>query len=191
MVRKSLLSLYLVGLFISYGTRIEAQESPDLHVVVNLVQLNVAVTDKSGNYITGLRPKDFAIAEDGIQEKVATFAEGNEPALRVTESGETEGPADLSATLSKDSPATGSLQTLSALVAGANVFVLFDTSNYMYHGFVFAQDAIAEFVRSLGSADKIAFYSYNRDLSRAVGRFCMPCAPLSRGTKQRSTTLCC
>ena len=168
MVRKSLLSLYLVSLFIAYGTRIEAQESPDLHVVVNLVQLNVAVTDKSGNYITGLRPKDFAIAEDGIQEKVATFAEGNEPALRVTESGETEGPADLSATLSKDSPATGSLQTLSALVAGANVFVLFDTSNYMYHGFVFAQDAIAEFVRSLGSADKIAFYSYNRDLSRAA-----------------------
>jgi Ca-activated chloride channel homolog len=165
MVRKSLLSLYLVGLFIAYGTRIEAQESPDLHVVVNLVQLNVAVTDKSGNYITGLRPKDFAIVEDGIQEKVATFAEGNEPVLRVTESGETEGPADLSAALSKDSPATGSLQTLSALVAGANVFVLFDTSNYMYHGFVFAQDAIAEFVRSLGSADKIAFYSYNRDLS--------------------------
>ncbi|HXO36891.1 MAG TPA: VWA domain-containing protein [Candidatus Acidoferrales bacterium] len=168
MVRKSLLSLYLVSLFIAYGTRIEAQESPDLHVVVNLVQLNVAVTDKSGNYITGLRPKDFAIAEDGIQEKVATFAEGNEPALRVTESGETEGPADLSAALSKGSPATGSLQTLSALVAGANVFVLFDTSNYMYHGFVFAQDAIAEFVRSLGSADKIAFYSYNRDLSRAA-----------------------
>ena len=168
MVRKSLLSLYFLGLFIAYGTRIEAQESPDLHVVVNLVQLNVAVTDKSGNYITGLRPKDFAIAEDGIQEKVATFAEGNEPALRVTESGETEGPADLSAALSKGSPATGSLQTLSALVAGANVFVLFDTSNYMYHGFVFAQDAIAEFVRSLGSADKIAFYSYNRDLSRAA-----------------------
>jgi len=170
MVRKSLLSLYLVGLFIfiAYGGRIQAQESPDLHVVVNLVQLNVAVTDKSGNYITGLRPKDFAIVEDGIQEKVATFAEGNEPVLRVTESGETEGPADLSAALGKDSPATGSLQTLSALVAGANVFVLFDTSNYMYHGFVFAQDAIAEFVRSLGSADKIAFYSYNRDLSRAA-----------------------
>ena len=38
----------------------------------------------------------------------------------------------------------------------------------MYRGFVFAQDAIAEFVRSLGSADKIAFYSYSRDLSRAA-----------------------
>ena len=48
--------------------------NPDLHVVVNLVQLNVAVTDKNGNYITGLHPKDFAIVEDGIAEKVATFA---------------------------------------------------------------------------------------------------------------------
>jgi VWFA-related protein len=38
----------------------------------------------------------------------------------------------------------------------------------MYRGFVFAQDAIAEFVRSLGKADKIAFYSYSRNLSRAA-----------------------
>src|SRR5438552_9624905 len=41
-------------------------------------------------------------------------------------------------------------------------------SNYMYRGFVFAQDAIAEFVRSLEKADKVAFYSYSRDLSRAA-----------------------
>src|SRR6202041_2031498 len=38
--------------------------------------------------------------------------------------------------------------------------------NYMYRGFVFAQDAIAGFVRSLESASKVAFYSYSRDLSR-------------------------
>ncbi|MGA8440667.1 MAG: VWA domain-containing protein, partial [Candidatus Sulfotelmatobacter sp.] len=59
-------------------------------------------------------------------------------------------------------------ETLGEAIAGANVFILFDTSNYMYRGFVFAQDAISEFVRSLESADKIAFYSYNRDLSRAA-----------------------
>jgi VWFA-related protein len=51
---------------------------------------------------------------------------------------------------------------------GANVFVLFDTSNYMYRGFVFAQDAIADFVRTMPDASKIAFYSYSRDLSRAA-----------------------
>ena len=63
---------------------------------------------------------------------------------------------------------TGDPQALASLVAGSNVFVLFDTSNYMYRGFVFAQDAIADFIRSLQSADKVAFYSYSRDLSRAT-----------------------
>src|SRR5437667_11910107 len=58
-------------------------------------------------------------------------------------------------------------QSLGSLVAGANVFILFDTSNYMYRGFVFAQDAISDFVRSLETANRIAFYSYSRDLFRA------------------------
>ncbi len=53
-------------------------------------------------------------------------------------------------------------------LSGANVFILFDTSNYMYRGFVFAQDAISDFVRSMDDASKIAFYSYSRDLSRAT-----------------------
>ncbi|MGA8270417.1 MAG: VWA domain-containing protein [Candidatus Sulfotelmatobacter sp.] len=158
MLRKSLLSLCLLSLFIGARTGVEAQGGPDLHVVVNLVQLNVAVTDKKGNYVTGLRPKDFAIVEDGITEKVATFAEGNEPALSLIDPARPKGDAD----------AKGTPVTLDSLMAGANVFVLFDTSNYMYRGFVFAQDAIAEFIRSLGTADKIAFYSYSRDLSRAA-----------------------
>ncbi len=169
MVRKFFLSLCLFSvLLVGYGTGVEGQESPDLHVVVNLVQLNVAVTDKNGNYITGLQPKDFSILEDGIAEKVATFAEGDEPAISVMESTAPKGSSDPAGDLGKGTSAAGSPRTLDSLIAGANVFVLFDTSNYMYRGFVFAQDAITEFVHSLGSADKIAFYSYSRDLSRAA-----------------------
>jgi VWFA-related protein len=158
----------LISLFLLLGheDRIQAQDSPDLRVVVNLVQLNVAVTDKKGNYITGLHPEDFAIAEDGILEKVATFGEGNEPVRGRSEGSEGAGeaPADLARRSSDDSQP----QTFDSLINGANVFVLFDTSDYMYRGFVFAQDAITEFIRSLGNADKIAFYSYSRDLSRAA-----------------------
>jgi len=173
MIRKSLLSLcFFSGLFVGYGTEVQAQAGPDLHVVVNLVQLNVAVTDKNGNYITGLRPQDFSILEDGITEKIATFAEGNEPALSVVDPADPkkspERSPDAAPALNTGLSAGDSRHTLDALIAGANVFVLFDTSNYMYRGFVFAQDAIAEFVRSLGTADKIAFYSYSRDLSRAA-----------------------
>src|SRR5438105_3872526 len=50
---------------------------------------------------------------------------------------------------------------------GTNVFVLFDTSNFMYRGFVYAEDAIADFVRGLDRADSVAVYSFSRNLSRA------------------------
>src|SRR5271167_527683 len=156
----------------SPGTRLVAQESePNIRVVVDMVQLNVAVTDSKGNYITGLHPSDFSIVEDNIPQKLATFGEGNEPAYRVADtttadtktSAQPAGQAHQSD--QKASVEDGS-QSLGSMVAGANVFLLFDTSNYMYRGFVFAQDAIADFVRSLESADKVAFYSYSRDLSR-------------------------
>jgi VWFA-related protein len=49
---------------------------------------------------------------------------------------------------------------------GTNVFVLFDTSNYMYRGFVYASDAIADFVRGLDKSDSVAVYTFSRNLSR-------------------------
>lgn len=138
-----------------------------IHVVVDLVQLNVAVTDSHGNYVTGLQPGDFSITEDGIREKIATFGEGNEPTRQLTDA-PSSSMAKKSGGEENALPARLSSKELSSMVAGANVFVLFDTSNYMYRGFVFAQDAISDFIRSLESADRIAFYSYSRDLSRAA-----------------------
>lgn len=147
---------------------VSAQENPDIHVVVNMVQLNVAVTDKKGNYVTGLKPSDFEIVEDGIVEKPATFGEGNEPVRNLGDIAAPEGSLDVEQLAGP--PHEGrSPQSFHDLVNGANVFILFDTSDYMYRGFVFAQDAITEFVRSLEGADKVAFYSYSRDLSRAAG----------------------
>ena len=68
------------------------------------------------------------------------------------------------------------MEELVSPLAGADVFILFDTSNYMYRGFVFAQDAVANFVRSLDGPDRVAFYAYSRDLLRA--------APLSKDRVQ-------
>jgi Ca-activated chloride channel family protein len=166
MLRKLFLVLIIPLALVSDETGGQAQESPNFHVVVNMVQLNVAVTDKKGSYITGLHPSDFAIMEDGIVQKTATFSEGDEPARSLSGPAE-DSPVDPSGGLAKRST-EGAPQTFASLVSGANVFVLFDTSNYMYRGFVFAQDAITEFIRSLGSADKIALYSYSRDISRAA-----------------------
>jgi Ca-activated chloride channel homolog len=152
-------------LLLAWSFRTEAQESEShIHVIVDMVQLNVAVTDNKGDYVTGLKPQDFVITEDGIVQKMATFAEGNEPTRKVVDiaPGNGTSPAAVGKASAVDPGGLGSL------VAGADVFILFDTSNYMYRGFVFAQDAIADFVRSLETADKVAFYSYSRNLLRAT-----------------------
>lgn len=168
MGRKSFLSfLILLGLLSPSAGRVEGQDDSALHIIVNMVQLNVAVTDKDGNYITGLRPEDFLITEDGITEKLATFAEGDAPARTVpgaeSSVAQIPGATDHVSDHAADPP-----PTFSSLIAGSNVFILFDTSNYMYRDFVFAEDAISEFVHSLESASKIAFYSYSRNISRAA-----------------------
>ena len=136
-----------------------AQDRPTFRVKVDLVVLSFTITDNKGHYINGLQPKDFRILEDGIPQKLSSFAEGNKPPLEVqadgsmrpmqiTEQVKTEGRPDA--------------------VVGTNVFVLFDTSNYMYRGFVYASDAIADFVRGLDRADSVAVYTYSRNLTRAA-----------------------
>ena len=153
-------------------------------VEVDMVLLNVAVTDSKGNYVVGLKPWDFQIAEDGVGQKLATFGEGNEaprpvgdlailkPAAQppVQLSKPTRGP--IANRGSQGTPtsvfAQASTDQIANLVAGASVYILFDTSNYMYEGFVYAQDAIADFIRSLDSPDRVALYSYSRDFLRAA-----------------------
>lgn len=155
--RKSLACIGLCSiafLLLAIGPGPAAQDnSSRLRVNVDLVQLNITVTDHKGDYISGLTPEDFVITEDRIPQKISTFEEGNGATRRIV---------DL------DNPAQPQGTEQISPVAGANVFILFDTSNYMYRSFVYAQDAIADFVRSLDPANKVAFYSYSRDLSRAT-----------------------
>jgi Ca-activated chloride channel homolog len=159
-------------------------DSTNIRVNVDLVQLNVAVTDNKGNYVSGLGPENFSITEDKIPERLATFEEGNEAPRQVIQAppgapgsktpapsksgSKTIAPLVASNLVDKNSstPSSDAAPTMQSQISGANVFVLFDTSNYMYRGFVFAQDAITDFIRSLEGANKVAFYSYSRDLSR-------------------------
>ncbi len=155
-------------------------EGSIIRVVVSMVQLNVAVTDEKGNYVTTLRPSDFTVTEDNIPQKMASFEEGNaapQTILNATQdSTSPQAPGNSSA---GDSHPNGvirggnqsdSLDAIASSVSGSNVFILFDTSNYMFHGrgFVFAQDSIAEFVRSLDHPYQVAFYSYSRNFYRAA-----------------------
>ena len=167
MKRYFLLFCLLAIPFSGGGAGAAAQDDASrIRVSVVLVQLNVAVTDNKGNYITGLKPEDFAIYEDKILEKPSTFEEGNGPSRRLLD----VGPSDGKGLTQVADNASGDQETPEGTrkFAGANVFILFDTSNYMYRGFVFAQDAIADFIRSLEGVSKVALYSYSRDLSKVT-----------------------
>jgi Ca-activated chloride channel family protein len=146
------------------GLHAQEGQRPIFRVKVDMVVLTFTVTDSKGKYINGLKPSDFRILEDGIIEKVATFAEGSRPPLQVLDDGSTR-PLIPAARPADAKP--GPVATADAFV-GTNVFVLFDTSNYMYRGFVYASDAIADFVRGLDRADSVAVYTFSRNLSRAA-----------------------
>jgi VWFA-related protein len=146
---------------------LRAQDDPStFRVKVDMVVLSFTVTDSHGKYVNGLKPKDLKVFEDDIPEKIATFAEGNHAPLQVLDNGETKSLHGAESTA--NSGIGQQVVDLRQDAAGTNVFVLFDTSNYMYRGFVYASDAIADFIRGLDRADSVAVYTYSRNLNRAV-----------------------
>jgi len=149
---------------VTVGPSIE-DEKPTFKVKVDMVVLTFTVRDSKGNYKTGLKPSDFRILEDGIVQKMNTFGEGNKPPVLVNPDGTTR-PLAPGADVSREGP-EGADARMDTFV-GTNVFVLFDTSNYMYRGFVYASDAIADFIRGLDRADSVAVYTFSRNLSRAA-----------------------
>jgi len=146
-----------------------AQDRPTFRVKVDMVVLSFTITDNKGHYINGLKPKDFRILEDGIPQKFNTFADGDKPPMNVAADGTLQ-PMQVSE--------AGKVEGRPDAFVGTNVFLLYDTSNYMYRGFVYASDAIADFIRGLDRADSVAVYTYSRNLSRA--------APL---TKERNSAI--
>lgn len=140
-----------------------AGQSPVFRVKVDLVVLSVSVTNRQGRYVTSLKPSDFRVLEDGILQKISLFVEGDQTPITLEE-----------ANIAGGAGAGGGagIDLASDTFVGANVFILFDTSNFMYRGFVYAEDAIADFVRGLDRADSIAVYTFSRNLNRL--------APLTR-----------
>lgn len=147
---------------VSLRAQDQDQDQTTFRVKVDMVVLSFTVTDQKGKYVNGLKPRDFKVYEDGIPEKLATFAEGNQPPMQILDNGDTR-PVHVATAASGPN-----VVDLRSSATGTNVFILFDTSNYMYRGFVYASDAIADFIRGLDRADSVAVYTYSRNLNRAV-----------------------
>jgi Ca-activated chloride channel homolog len=160
-------AISLLALPSAFWVHAQDQDQTTFHVKVDMVVLSFTVTDTKNKYVNGLKPGDFRIYEDDIPQKMATFAEGTRAPVQVLADGATR-PLPAGSAAANRQPGPGVVDLRSDAMTGTNVFVLFDTSNYMYRGFVYASDAIADFIRGLDRADSIAVYTYSRNLNRAV-----------------------
>ena len=120
------------------------------------------------------------MTEDRIPEKISSFEEGGAPGGVVRRRGAGEPEAALRARHTgapgcSDAQQRGGRirpcrrgRTGGFATGGGECVCAVRHQRLYVPGFVFAQDAIAGFVRSMEEANKIAFYSYSRNLSRAT-----------------------
>jgi Ca-activated chloride channel family protein len=141
--RRWLTGCTAVGLACTLLVADEPPPTTRFKVDVEMVVVTFTVTDSKGRYVSGLHSEDIRVREDGVVQKIVAFTEGN--ASRVQ-------PLDAPPDVFTDT----------------KVFVLFDTSNWMYAGFAYASDAITDFVRFLPSSNWIAVYKFSRNLFRAA-----------------------
>ncbi len=53
---------------------VHAQIKPNVKVNVDIVQVYATVMDSGGHYVTGLKPGNFQVFEDKVQQKIETFS---------------------------------------------------------------------------------------------------------------------
>jgi Ca-activated chloride channel family protein len=85
-----------LGLVLAQDRKAQTKEQDDytLQVDVNLVNINVAVTTSSGNYLADLKKENFRIFEDKVEQQITNFSPVDAPfavALVLDTSGSTEG----------------------------------------------------------------------------------------------------
>jgi Ca-activated chloride channel homolog len=137
--RRRLTGCIAVGLACTLLVAADSPPSTNFQVNVDMVVVTFTVTDSKGRYVKGLHSEDIRIREDGMVQKIVAFTEGNESRIQPVQA-----------------------------FTDTKVFVLFDTSNWMYAGFAYASDAITDFVRFLPDSDWIAVYKFSRNLFRAA-----------------------
>jgi len=83
MMRRSCSSLLLLaaatGLSLPGTAAAQAQLPPTFGTGIEVINLNLSVTDTADNYVTDLDSRDFAVYEDGIRQELSLFTHENLP----------------------------------------------------------------------------------------------------------------
>ena len=124
-----------------------AQQSPapQFKTGVNVVEVDVVVTDKAGRPVRGLHKEDFEVVEDGTPVEIATFSAIDVP---LAPAGATIPPPDQSGTVigSNDQPEDGRV-----------ILIVLDDYHVSFGGrIVTARSVVRRMIERLGPSDQAA-----------------------------------
>lgn len=135
---------------------VEAQPEPNdfrLRINARLVDVNVVALDKKGHPITGLKPEDFEVYDDGVKQDVRAFSDADAPAPAAT----VATPAAVAAP--KETAFSNQRPLVAAQPQNGNTLVfLLDPSNLIYNDLVDVRQQMLKFVSEAPASDPVALY---------------------------------
>ncbi len=78
-MRRLLAAPLAASLAVLASAQTPQQQTPTFEVGIEVINLNVSVTDGRGRYVTDLTEKDFAVYEDGVKQDLTLFTHENLP----------------------------------------------------------------------------------------------------------------
>jgi hypothetical protein len=76
-LHRRFLAIVITGLLLTVAAG--AQQPPTFESGTQVVQVDVRVFDKSGRFITDLKPEDFEVKEDGVPQPIGALTLVDEP----------------------------------------------------------------------------------------------------------------
>lgn len=128
------------------GTQAPSPTPPVLRTTTRLVQLHVVVRKKNGDPVTGLKPEDFSVLDNGRPQKIAVF------------SSETSTPPSKTASPVSANVFSNRLDR-GGKAPGSVTIILFDALNTPLADQAYARQQVIKFLRGLQPGDHVAIYA--------------------------------
>ena len=151
---------FILSFSLLLTTVIAQQKQPEekgdvVRISTELVQTQVTVLDKKGNFVNGLRPDQFQLQVDGKTQNISFFEE-------VTAGGQLDRPLDSSKRSTTDKSPTGPNQPVAQR---RTVFFFVDDLHLSLGSIARTQDALQRFVTErMGNSDQVAITSTSAQL---------------------------
>ena len=157
-----------------------ADRSPVLRTSSDLVRIDVAIADRAGKPVKGLRADQFTVTDDGQAQKISTFSYEDIEAVETAGEGSAK-----PIVVAVDSPTVAAAQASGDLVRDRRMLVLFfDLTSMATDDLIRAHDAAAKFVkRQMTPADLVAVVAFSSNL-RVLADFTNDRATLGKAIAQ-------